>query len=104
MIMIEHMKVMQMPYLDIWLMLLSGLVLHRTNSSQLFWNRLFQKKKKTMGGGVEDILFSFEKTLDLFWFFSVPLEISVKTKLHPFKFRKIMNVTSIGNFKAKKNL
>ena len=48
--------------------------------------------------------FSFEKTLDLFWFFSVPLEISGKTKLHPLKFRKMMNVTSLGNFKAKKNL
>ena len=48
--------------------------------------------------------FSFEKILDLFWFFSVPLEISGKTKLHPLKFRKMMNVTSLGNFKAKKNL
>ena len=34
-----------MPYLHIWSMLLSGQVPHRINSSQLFWNRLFQKKK-----------------------------------------------------------
>ena len=27
-----------MPYVDIWSMLLSGQVLHRSNSSNLFWN------------------------------------------------------------------
>ena len=29
---------MQMPYLDIWSMPLSRQVLHRSNSSHLFWN------------------------------------------------------------------
>ena len=44
--MIEHIKkMMQTPYLHIWLMLLSGNVPHRTNSSQLFWNGIAQKKK-----------------------------------------------------------
>ena len=36
--MIEHIKMMQILYLDIWLMLLSGQVPHRSNSSRLFWN------------------------------------------------------------------
>ena len=40
-----HKKMMQTPYLHIWLMLLSGNVPHRTNSSQLFWNGIAQKKK-----------------------------------------------------------
>ena len=38
---IEYMKMIQMPYLDMWSMLLSGKVTHRGNSSKLFWNRLF---------------------------------------------------------------
>ena len=42
--------------LDIWLILLSGQVPHRTNSSQLFWNGLFQKKEPNREG-VDDILF-----------------------------------------------
>ena len=53
-----------MLYLHIWSMLLYGQVPHRTNSSQLFWNGQFQKKKTNRvrrGGESEDILF-FEKT------------------------------------------
>ena len=38
MIMIENIKTMQIPCLDIWSMLFSGQVLHRINSSHLFWN------------------------------------------------------------------
>ena len=38
MIMIEHIKMMQIPYIRIWSMLLSGYVLHRSNSSHLFCN------------------------------------------------------------------
>ena len=38
MIMIKHKKIMQIPYLDKWSMLLSGQVTHRSNSSHLFWN------------------------------------------------------------------
>ena len=38
MLMIEDIKMMQTPYLDIWSMLLSGQMLHRNNSSYLFWN------------------------------------------------------------------
>ena len=62
--MVEHMKMMQMLYLHIRSMLLYGQVTHRTNSSQLFWNGQFQKKKTNRvrrGGESEDILF-FEKT------------------------------------------
>ena len=44
--MIEIMKMMQIPYLDIWSMLLSWQVLHRSNSSYMYWNDLFQKKIK----------------------------------------------------------
>ena len=46
MIMTEHKKMVQMPYLDIRSMLLSGQVPYNTNSSQFFRNRLFQKKNK----------------------------------------------------------
>ena len=38
MIMIEHMKMMQITCLDIWSMFLSGQMPHRSNSSHLFWN------------------------------------------------------------------
>ena len=38
MTMIEHIKMMQIPYLDIWSMLLFGQVPHTNNSSHLFWN------------------------------------------------------------------
>ena len=38
MIKIEHIKMIQLPSLDIWSMLLSGQVPHRRNSSHLFWN------------------------------------------------------------------
>ena len=40
-----------------------------------------------------------KKTLELLWFFSEPLEIS-KRKFHPWKFGKVMYVTSLKNFKA----
>ena len=83
--MIEHMRMMQMPYLDIRSMLLSGQVPYRTNSSQLFWNGLF-KKKKTRGFRT----YFFEKKPRFFFIFSVPLEIPDKTKLHSWKFGKIM--------------
>ena len=59
--MIEHMKMMQMPYLDIRSMLLSGQVPYRTNSSQLFWNGLFQKKKQEGSGHT-----FLKKNLDFF--------------------------------------
>ena len=72
-------------------MLLSGNVPHRTNSSQLFWNGIAQKKKTNRvcvyvsgvgGGGVLRT-----------WFFSVPLgTFSGKTKPHLWKFGKVMYV------------
>ena len=65
MLMIERMKMMQMPYLDIRSTLLSGQVPYRTYSSQLFWNGLFQKKTNR---GVEDILF-WKKNPDIFFVF-----------------------------------
>ena len=71
---------------------------HRNDSIQLFWNGLFQKKKQ---GGLRT--YFFEKTLDIFLFFFASLEISGKTKLHPWKFGKIMYFTSLGNFKAQKS-
>ena len=60
MIMIEQMEMMQMYYLDIWSMLLSRQVRHRTNLNQLFWNGLFQKKKPNRGvegGGLRTYFF-----------------------------------------------
>ena len=35
--MIEHIQMIQIPCLDIWSMLLSGQVPHRSDSSHLFW-------------------------------------------------------------------
>ena len=98
-LMIEHMKMMQMLYLDIRSMLLSGQVPYRTNSIQLFWNGLFQKKNRE--GGSEDILF-WKKPWN-FFLCSVPMKIPGKTKLHSWKFGTLMYVTSLANFKAKKS-
>ena len=81
------MKMMQIPYLDIWSMLLSGQVPHRSNSRQLFWNGLFQKKKQTGGSRGHTFL---ENPGSFSGFFSVPLEIPGKLKLHPWKFDKVM--------------
>ena len=75
---------MQMPFLEIWSMLLSWQVLHRTNSSQTCVG-----EGGAGGGGVEDILF-----------FSAPVEI-FKRKFHPWKFGTIMYVTCLRNFKVK---
>ena len=98
MLIIEHMKMMQMLYLDIRSMLLSGQVPHRTNSSQLLWIWLFQKKIKGVWGHT-----FLGKALKFLLLFSVPLEIPGKTKLHPWKFGIIMYVTSLRNSKAKKS-
>ena len=98
MLIIEHMKMMQMLYLDIRSMLLSGQVPHRTNSSQLLWIGLFQKKIKGVWGHT-----FLGKALKFLLLFSVPLEIPGKTKLHPWKFGIIINVTSLRNSKAKKS-
>ena len=54
MLMIEYIKMMQIPYLDIRSMLLSGQVPCRTNSSQLLG--MGYSRKKT-NGWVEDIVF-----------------------------------------------
>ena len=97
MLKIEHMKMIQMLYLDLRSMLLSGQVPYRTNSSQLFWNVLFQKKKQ---GGLRTYL--FEKNPGIFLLFSALLEIPGKSKLHSRKFGTIVYVTSLRNFKVKK--
>ena len=102
MLMIEHMKMMQMLHLDIKSMLLSRQVPHGTNSTQLLRNGLLQEKKQM--GRVWGHTFLI-KTLEFFLFFSVPLEIPSKTKLHPWNFGKIMYViTSLGNFKSKNHI
>ena len=99
--MTEQKKMVQMPYLDIRSMLLPGQVPYNTNSSQFLWNRL-SRKKTNMGLRT----YFFEKFLKkkrrFFLYFSLPLEISGKTKLHPQKFGKILYVTFLRNFKAKK--
>ena len=53
----------------------------------LFCNGLLQKKK-TNGGGLRS--WFFEKTLEFFSFFTLPLEVPDKTELHPSKFHKIV--------------
>ena len=99
MIMIEHMKMMQMFYLGIRSMLLSGQVPYRTKSIASEW--AIPEKKHTEG---LSLTYYFEKKADFFFVFlgTVPLEIPGKTKLHPQKFGKIMCVTSLKNFQAKK--
>ena len=60
-----------------------------------------EKKKKKRNRGVENI--HFEKTLRIFCFFTLSLEILDKIKLNPSKFYKIMLpicATSLGNSKA----
>ena len=93
--MIEHIKMMQMPYLDMRSMLLSGQVPHRTNSSQLFWNGLFQEKKT---GGLKTYV--LEKNPGIFFLFlSVPVEIQAKQSSTPGNLVKLcIYVTSFGNF------
>ena len=46
----KHMKMIEIPYLDIWSMLLSGQVLHKTNSSQLFWKEWAVPEKTNKQG------------------------------------------------------
>ena len=49
-----------------------------------FLNGLFQKKKKKQVGGGWGLGHTFLKTLlEFFFFFTLPLEIPDKTKLHP---------------------
>ena len=54
---------------------------------------LFQKNKQT---GVEEML--FEKTPGNFRFLTLPLKISDKKKVHPWKLQNC--VIPLGNFKA----
>ena len=60
-----------------------------------------QKKKPNRGEGFEDILFFWKNPWNGFGFL-VPLKISGKTKLHSWKFCKMIYATYLGNFKAKK--
>ena len=99
MLMIQRMKMMQMPYLDKRSMLLSGQVPYRTYSSQLFWNGLFQKK---INRRVEDILFWKKKPWKFFCFSLYPLKFQAKRSSTPENLVKLCNyVTSLRNFKSK---
>ena len=83
-------------------MLISGQVPHRSNSSQLFWNGLLHQKSKQTGEGRSSWGHTFlKKTLNFFCFFFCTSGNSSKAKLHPWKFGKIMYVTSLENFKAR---
>ena len=77
MIMIEHIKMMQILYLDIWSVLLSRLVdsLEQFQSIVLIWAILEKREQGTPG---------------IMGHFFVPLEIPSKTKLHPWKNSTIM--------------
>ena len=77
MIMIEHLKMMRMPISAYGQCFFLGKCLHWTNSNQLLWNGLFQKKKPNRWGGegLRTYCF-FKKPLELFWFFSVAMEVS----------------------------
>ena len=60
---------------------------------------LFQKKTKQGREGWGHV---FEKNPEIFHFFTLPLEISDKTKLHPWKFHKILLDSQIPwKFQAK---
>ena len=76
--MIEHMKMMQMPNLGIWSMLLSGQMppQDQFKSIALEWAIPEEKTKQVGGGeGLRTYCF-FKKPLELFWFFSVAMEVS----------------------------
>ena len=99
--MIEHMKMMQIPSLDIRSILLSGQVSYRTNSSQFYWNVIFQKKKTN--SGVEDILF-WKKPWNCFCFSLYPWNFQEKQSSTPENLVKFCRyVASLGNLKAKKS-
>ena len=83
--MIEHMKMMQIPYLDKNSMLLSGEMPYKTNSGQLFGMGYSRKTNKQEDWGHNFL----KKILEFFLFFSVPLKIPGKTKFHSWKFGKI---------------
>ena len=106
-IIIEHMKMMQMPYLTYGQCFFLGKCLHRTNSSQLFRNGLFQKKKPNQTGGrerrVEAILFFEKNPWNCFGFSLCPWKFQVKENSTPGNLVKLCTyVTSLRNFKRPK--
>ena len=84
MIMIEHMKMMQISYLDIWQCLFLGKCLIGAIQVNYFGMVYYSRKanKQGRGGAVEDILF-WKKPWIFFVFFSVPLEIPAKQSSIP---------------------
>ena len=64
----------------------------------LFYNGLFQKKKR---GGVAGIIFYLEKTPEISRYVTLPLEIPDKARLHSWNFRKIVLATPLENSRTK---
>ena len=62
----------------------------------------YSRRKNPIGSGRLRTYFFLKETWNCFDFSLYLLKISGKTKLHPWKFGKIMYVESLGNFKAKK--
>ena len=86
---------MQMPCFHIWWMLLSGQVAHRTNSSNYFGIGYSRRKNATEWWGREEgvrIHLFWKKSWNCLGFSLYLLEISSKTKLHLWKFGKIVYV------------
>ena len=74
---------------------------HMINASMLhIWS--MPRRKNQIGGRGLRTYFFFGKTPGMVLVFLVPLKISGKTKLHSWKFCKMIYATYLGNFKAKK--
>ena len=93
---------MQMPYLRYGQCFFLGKYLIGPIQVNCFGMGFSGRKISNRGrgnGGLRTYFF-WKKRMELFWFFSVSLEIS-KRKFHPRKFGKVIYVTSLRNFKAK---
>ena len=83
MIMIEHMKMMQISYLDIWQCFCLGKCLIGAVQVNYFGMGYYSRKKTNRGGEERLRTYFFEKNPEFFLLFSVPLEIPAKQSSIP---------------------
>ena len=95
------MKMMQISYLDIWQCFCLGKCLIGAIQVNYFGMGYYSRKKTNRGGEERLWTYFFEKNPEFFLLFFCTFGNSSKAKLHPWKFGKIMYVTSLENFKAR---
>ena len=99
---IEHMKMMQMPCLEIWSMPLSRQVLHKTNPNKLFWNELYQNKNTNSAGRSWGHTFFLKNSWNCFGFSLCLWKFLAKKHSTSRNLVKLcIYVTSLRKFKAK---